>query len=191
MGTAPIKFLHSFIHSFKTACPICSTVGWMGRWNYWFNTYRFRNGGKNTRLTEVIQSWLCIIFYTLYFPCREIRATLPGQGYSSRKAGATQSCKCMLGLTWTTGSLVCIRDHSYACVYTQPGVGHTDNESAHFWLRKTLGSNLRSLDLESNAPPIEPPHHPQNSHYLPHPAMLRLELIILRWAQPVMKKNKS
>ena len=32
-------------------------------------------------------------------------------------------------LTWTTDSLASIRDHSYACVYTQ-GVGHTDNESA-------------------------------------------------------------
>ena len=36
-------------------------------------------------------------------------------------------------LTWTTGSLTCVRDHSYACVYTRGGVGHKDSESAqHF-----------------------------------------------------------
>ena len=29
-------------------------------------------------------------------------------------------------LTWTAGSLTCVRDHSYACVYTS-GVEHTDN----------------------------------------------------------------
>ena len=40
-------------------------------------------------------------------------------------------------LTWTTGSLTWVSDHSYACVYTW-GVGHTDTESAqHFWLKKT------------------------------------------------------
>ena len=48
------------------------------------------------------------------------------------------------------------------------GAEHTDSESAqHFWLRKThnfflcswWGSNLGSLDLESDAPPIEPLHH--------------------------------
>ena len=33
-------------------------------------------------------------------------------------------------LTWTTGSLMCVRDHSYACVYTRGSVGHTDSESA-------------------------------------------------------------
>ena len=50
--------------------------------------------------------------------------------------------------------------------YTHGGGGHTDNESAHFWLGKTLtnlflcswqGLNLGSLDLESDALPIEPP----------------------------------
>ena len=33
-------------------------------------------------------------------------------------------------LTWTTGSLTCVRNHSYACVFTR-GVGHSDNVSAH------------------------------------------------------------
>ena len=32
-------------------------------------------------------------------------------------------------LAWTTGSLTCVR--SYACVYTDTRVAHTDNESAH------------------------------------------------------------
>ena len=33
---------------------------------------------------------------------------------------------------------MCIRDHSYVCIYTQGLVGHTDSKSAHFLLRKTL-----------------------------------------------------
>ena len=74
-------------------------------------------------------------------------------------------------LTWTTGSLTSVRDHSYACVDT--GVGHTDSESAqHFLLGKTLkffwcswrrrGSNLGSVDLESDALATEPPCHPRS-----------------------------
>ena len=36
-------------------------------------------------------------------------------------------------------SLTCVRDHSYTCMCTHTGVGHTVNESAqHFWLGKTL-----------------------------------------------------
>ena len=34
-------------------------------------------------------------------------------------------------LTWTTGSLTCVPDHSYACMHT--GVGHTDMESAQYF----------------------------------------------------------
>ena len=42
-------------------------------------------------------------------------------------------------LTWTTGSLTCVRDHCYTCVYTHGGFGHTDSESAqHFDSGKTL-----------------------------------------------------
>ena len=47
------------------------------------------------------------------------------------------------------------------------GVGHTDESAQHFWVRKTVtifflcsslqGLNLGSLDLESDALPIEPP----------------------------------
>ena len=58
-------------------------------------------------------------------------------------------------LTWTTGSFLCMRIHNRGWVH-------------QFWLGKTQkcvfcswwGSNLGSLDLESNALPIEPPHHP-------------------------------
>ena len=78
---------------------------------------------------------LYICLYTLI-----IRAVLPGSCYNSRKSSATQSYKCMLGLlsrvsvihrtlTWTTGSLTCVRDHSYACVFTQ-GLG-TPTTSQH------------------------------------------------------------
>ena len=57
-------------------------------------------------------------------------------------------------LTWSTGSLMCVRDHSYACV-------HTDSESAqHFFLCFWWVLNLGSLDLDSDALPTGPPRHP-------------------------------
>ena len=61
-----------------------------------------------------------------------------------------------------------MRTWSFLCVRIHTGVGHTDSESAqHFWLGKTdnfflcswRDSNLRSLDLESNTLPTEPPRH--------------------------------
>ena len=87
------------------------------------------------------------LFYTLYYPFREIRAGLPGYGYSSCKSRAYPVLQVHAGsfrisiicrsLTWTTGSFTCVCDHSYACVYTR-GVWHTDNESAqHFWLKNS------------------------------------------------------
>ena len=71
-------------------------------------------------------------------------------------------------LTWTTGSLSCVRDYYCVCIYTR-GDGHTDSESAqHFWVGKThtfclcswRDSNLGPLDIESDALPIEAPRHP-------------------------------
>ena len=66
-------------------------------------------------------------------------------------------------LTWTTGSLTCVHDHSYACVYAQ-GLAHrqwvsrtffAQKNSHKFFLCSWRGSNLRSLDLESDALPNE------------------------------------
>ena len=71
-------------------------------------------------------------------------------------------------LTWTTGSLTCVRDHYYACVYTR-GLGTpTASQQNNFDSEKLTilcvcsrrGSNLGSLDLKSDALPIEPPRHP-------------------------------
>ena len=63
-------------------------------------------------------------------------------------------------------SLLCVRQHSYACVYTQ-GLG-TPTASQHniFDLEKLSQSFLVlwSLDLESDALPIELPHYPMLSH---------------------------
>ena len=73
-------------------------------------------------------------------------------------------------LTWTMGSLTCLCDNSYACIYTH---GHTDSESAqHFWLGKKsqflcvflTGFNwTRVTDITESRVrwllPIEPPHH--------------------------------
>ena len=63
-----------------------------------------------------------------------------------------------------------VRTWSCICVCIHMGVGHTDSESAqHFWLGKThkcffgswcrRDSNLRSLDLESDALSTEQPRH--------------------------------
>ena len=73
-------------------------------------------------------------------------------------AGSSMSHQTM---TWTIGSLTCVRDHSYACVYTRGG-GHIGKKTYNFvlcsWPR--WGSNLRSLDLKSDALPTEPTGHP-------------------------------
>ena len=72
-------------------------------------------------------------------------------------------------LTWTAGSLTCVRDHSYdAPAYTR-GWPRRQRVSTTFLTREKLspffncvpdaggGSNLRSMDLESDALPTEPP----------------------------------
>ena len=58
-------------------------------------------------------------------------------------------------LTWTTGSLSCVRDHSFACICTR-GLGTLTSQqnltlknSRKFLLCSEQGSNLWSLDLES------------------------------------------
>ena len=77
------------------------------------------------------------LFYTLYYPFREIQATLQQpqqQRYPVLQvyAGSFRVSAIQRTLTGTTGSLTCIRDHSYACACTR-GVGHTDNESAQLF----------------------------------------------------------
>ena len=39
-------------------------------------------------------------------------------------------------LRWTTGSLTCVRDHSYACVYTRGSWAHLQRVSTTFLTRK-------------------------------------------------------
>ena len=76
-------------------------------------------------------------------------------------------------LTSTTRSLTCVRDHSYACVCTQ-GLCILTTSQRNILTRKNFHkvflcswrcSNLRSLDLESNALPIEQPGHPSITLY--------------------------
>ena len=76
-------------------------------------------------------------FFVFLFWCGYTLLSLSGN--SGRKSSATQSYKCMLGLsvspqshrtlTWTTSSLTCVRGHFYACVYTR-GLG-TQTASQH------------------------------------------------------------
>ena len=59
-------------------------------------------------------------------------------------------------LTWTTGSLMCVSDHSYACVYTRvlgtpTTIQHnslTRKNGHNLFLCSGRGSNLWSSDLE-------------------------------------------
>ena len=77
-----------------------------------------------------------IYFILFYAPCYtflEIRAALPGktmiqqpqeQRYPVVQMHAVSFCVSVIHqtLTWTTGSLMCVREHLYVCVYTQ-GLG--------------------------------------------------------------------
>ena len=108
---------------------------------------------------------------TLYNPFREIRAALPGwrlpqpqeQRYSFLQVYARSFSVSVIHrtLTWTTGSLTCVRDHSYGCEYTRrlgtPTSQHNSSDSeklSQFLCRCSWrGSNLGSLDLESDAVP--------------------------------------
>ena len=51
------------------------------------------------------------------------------------KVHAGSFCVSTKTLTWTTGSLMCVCDHSYACVYTQ-GWAHRQRVSTTFLTRK-------------------------------------------------------
>ena len=76
-------------------------------------------------------------------------------------------------LTWTTGSLTCVCDHSYACLYTLGVLGTYINSSEpaqHFFdseknleafLMFLTGFEICSWNVKSDALPIEPSrHHP-------------------------------
>ena len=51
-------------------------------------------------------------------------------------AGSFRVSRIHRTLTWTTGSLMCLRDHSYACVYTRGGWVHRQRVSTIFLTRK-------------------------------------------------------
>ena len=76
-------------------------------------------------------------FFTLlsqweFFPLG-IQVAFPPRKASGNRVALPNPTKCMLGLfrvsvihrtlTWTAGSLTCVRDHSYACIMYTRGVG--------------------------------------------------------------------
>ena len=68
-------------------------------------------------------------------------------------------------LTWTTGSLTSVRDHSCACVYTHEGLAVsitclTREKTHEVFLVLLTGFELGSWNVKSDALPIEPPRHP-------------------------------
>ena len=100
--------------------------------------FRLLSLGKVSSHSTVVPRFFC---FTGFFPCVQcFRVSVIHQS-----------------LTWTTGSLTCVRDHSYACVYTQ-GLGTlttsqhnilTKKNSHKFVLCSGQSSNLGYLDLES------------------------------------------
>ena len=87
--------------------------------------------------------------------------------YNKAHAGSFRVCIVHRTLTWTTGSLTCLRDHSYARIYTRRWSHRlrvsitflTRKNSHNFFLCSWRGSNLWSLDLESDILPTEPSRH--------------------------------
>ena len=70
-------------------------------------------------------------------------------------------------LTWTTGALTCVRDHSCSCVYTR-GLGHTTSHRQRpstAWLCSWRDSNSGHAWTMNWSPiyilPTEPPRHPK------------------------------
>ena len=89
-----------------------------------------------TILCTVLSQWEFLLMGNSgRFPPRKAscnRVVLPNPNLLKCIAGSFHVSIIHHALTWTTGSLTCVGDHSYACVYTQ-GVGHADSESAeHF-----------------------------------------------------------
>ena len=62
--------------------------------------------------------------------------------------------------TWTTGSLTCVRVHSYVCVYTRGVWAHRQRVGTTF-LTPDRNSNHRPLDLQPSALTTEPTRHPK------------------------------
>ena len=101
--------------------------------------------------------------------------------YFSVHAGSFRVSVIHQTLTWTTGSLTCICDHS-CDVYVHTEVGHTDSESEHFLLWKTHKFFLcswRDLNL-----------HPPTLYQLSHPTKTLFRILTLL-AKPPWNSTKS
>ena len=140
-----------------------------------------------------------ILFYTLHYPLREIRAALQQpqeQRYPVLQvhAGSFRVSVIHRTLKWTIGSLTCVRDYSYACtrthtrrVHAHTGLG-TPTASQHNILTRKNSYNLflcsgrdlnlwswSPLELETDALPIEPPRPP--SVYSIKALLMRLAIL--------------
>ena len=83
-------------------------------------------------------------------------------------------------LTWTTGHLTCVCGRSYACGYTHGGLGtpttsqhnilNSEKLSQFLFLCSWRGSNLRSMDLESDALYTKPSH--PDTLQVSHPSII-------------------
>ena len=81
------------------------------------------SSGDKVVCRAFILIWL---LYTLYYPFWEIQAVLRLQQPQKQRypvlqmhAGPFRVSVIHQTLTWTSGSLKCVHDHSYACIYTQ------------------------------------------------------------------------
>ena len=115
---------------------------------------------------QTIYWWICLLFNIFHKgliqfinPLWNISATLHGY-YSSLQSSATQSWVHAGSFhvsiihqtrTWTTGSLACVHDHSYECIYTQ-GLGTPTASQDTFDSEKLCTNNL-ARDTTVNPPP--------------------------------------
>ena len=123
---------------------------------------------------------LCnFIFFTLYYPFREIQSAFKSRLQAAARAAlcpvlqvhagyfrvsvihrnSDMDCRIFNGRTW---SFVCVRIHTgYGQHRQRVSTTLSTRKNSHFFsLCCWRDSNPRPLDLESDALPIEPPRHP-------------------------------
>ena len=138
-------------------------------------------------LSQVSGSFVFFFVYTVYSlsgnsdHLTQVRLQQPQeqrytQSYIQVHAGSFRVCVIHGNLTWTAGSLTCVRDLPYAFVYTRElgtptasqHIFDSENLSQFVLVLMSRSGGIRTspvfLDTESDAVPTEPPRHPGFQH---------------------------
>ena len=94
------------------------------------NEAMFDNDGRSHKNQCLLRNFFLMYIFFIHFPFWQIRATLPWKGlqqpqeqrYLVQHVHAGSFHVIHRTLTWTTGSLMCVHNHSYLCIYTR-GLG--------------------------------------------------------------------